>query len=98
MAEVLAAALSPPGGVVAVPGLAPKDDVRPVADALALEPGPVMLVGHMPFLGRLAALLICGDLEASAVRFCNGGIVHLTRQEKQWMVSWVLTPEMASGS
>jgi phosphohistidine phosphatase len=95
---VLAAALSPPGGVVAVPGLAPKDDVRPVADALARESGPLMLVGHLPFLGRLAALLICGDLAASAVRFRNGGIVTLTRQENQWMVSWVLTPEMASGN
>ena len=94
-ADILGEALSPPGGVVAASGLAPKDDVRPVADALAQEPGPVMLVGHMPFLGRLVALLICGDVEASAVRFCNGGIVHLTRREDRWMVSWVLTPEMA---
>jgi len=98
-AALLAAALSPPGGVLAAPGLAPKDDVRPVADALAREPKPVMLVGHMPFLGRLAALLICGDVEASALRFRNGGIACLTRGEREqdrWMVCWVLTPEMAS--
>jgi phosphohistidine phosphatase len=99
-AAVLAAALSPPGGAVAVPGLAPKDDVQPVADALAREPEPVMLVGHMPFLGRLAALLICRDAAASPLRFRNAGIACLTPEEdeqKRWMVSWVLTPEMASG-
>ena len=95
-AALLAAALSPPGGAVAIPGLAPKDDVRPMAEALAREPMPVMLVGHMPFLGRLATLLICGDLEASALRFRNGGIVCLTHEEDRWMVSWLLTPEMAS--
>jgi phosphohistidine phosphatase len=95
-AALLAAALSPPGGAAAIPGLAPKDDVRPVADALAREPEPVMLVGHMPFLGRLAALLIFGDVEAPALRFRNGGIACLTPEEDHWVVSWVLTPEMAS--
>ena len=36
-AECLGRALNPPGGVVAVPGLDPKDDVRPVAEALERE-------------------------------------------------------------
>jgi phosphohistidine phosphatase len=100
-AALLAAALSPPGGALAMPGLAPKDDVRPVADSLGREREPLMLVGHMPFLGRLAALLICGDLNASALRFRNGGIVCLTPEQgeqNQWIVSWVLTPEMASAA
>ncbi|UCC65192.1 MAG: histidine phosphatase family protein, partial [Anaerolineae bacterium] len=43
-ADILGQALTPSGGVVAVSGLAPKDDVRPIADALAGEPGPLMLV------------------------------------------------------
>ena len=49
-AAILGQALAPPGGVVAVSGLAPKDDVRPVAGALAEASHPVMLVGHLPFL------------------------------------------------
>ena len=32
-AAIFGNALSPPGGVVAVSGLAPRDDVRPAADA-----------------------------------------------------------------
>jgi phosphohistidine phosphatase len=51
-AAILGEALSPPDGVAAASGLAPLDDVQSVADALAQEPQPVMLVGHLPFLAR----------------------------------------------
>ncbi len=97
-AALLADALSPPDGVAAIPGLAPKDDVRPVADALARESRPVMLVGHLPFLARLAGLLVSADSERPAVRFRMGGIVCLAREENRWAVAWVLTPEMAGAS
>jgi len=93
-AAILGETLSPPGGVTAVSGLAPLDDVRPVADALAREPQPVMLVGHLPFLGRLVGLLAAGDPDRGVVQFRNGGIVCLTREEDRWLVAWILTPEM----
>jgi phosphohistidine phosphatase len=95
-AAILSEALSPPGGVVAVAGLAPKDDVVPVAEALARESQPVMLVGHLPFLARLAGLLVTGDPECSVVQFRNAGIVCLTQAEDRWLVAWILTPEMTS--
>jgi phosphohistidine phosphatase len=94
-AALLAHALSPSDGVVAVSGLAPKDDVVPVAGALEGEPRSVMLVGHLPFMARLAARLVTGDAERPAVQFRNGGIVCLTREDERWLVSWILTPEMA---
>jgi phosphohistidine phosphatase len=56
-AEILAARLDPPGGVRAVRGLAPDDDPRDWRDDLRHEEAPLMLVGHMPFVGVLAALL-----------------------------------------
>jgi phosphohistidine phosphatase len=94
-AAVLGEALSPPGGVVAVSGLAPKDNVGPVAQAVACETGPVMLVGHLPFLARLVGLLLTGDPDRTAVQFRNSAIVCLTREEEGWQVAWLLTPEMA---
>src|SRR3954469_24875390 len=42
-AALLAERLCPPQGMIAVPGLAPDDDVHPVAEALQGEPGAVML-------------------------------------------------------
>jgi phosphohistidine phosphatase len=95
-AESLGRALSPPGGVVAVSGLNPKDDVRPVAEALAREAQPVMLVGHLPFLARLAGRLLVGDEERAPVEFRYAGIVCLTNEEGHWRVAWVATPEMAN--
>jgi phosphohistidine phosphatase len=94
-AMILGEALSPPGGVVAESGLAPKDDVRPVAEALVHDSQPVMLVGHLPFLSRLAGLLLTGDPDRPVVQFCKAGIVCLAHQESRWLVAWILTPEMA---
>ena len=97
-ATILGEARSPPDGVVAALGMAPLDDVQPVADALAREPQPLMLVGHLPFMARLAGLLVTGDPGHSVVRFRNGGIVCLAHEEGEdtWLVAWVLTPEMAN--
>lgn len=95
-AAILGEALSPPGGVVAVSGLAPKDDVRPVAEALVGASQPVMLVGHLPFLARLAGLLLTGDPDRAVVQFRNACVVCLAYEEDRWLVAWVLSPEMAS--
>jgi phosphohistidine phosphatase len=94
-ATILREALSPPGGVVEVSGLAPLDDVRLVAHALAQASQQVMLVGHLPFLARLAGFLVTGDPDHPVVEFRNAGLVCLTRKEDGWLVAWVLTPEMA---
>jgi phosphohistidine phosphatase len=94
-AEILGEALSPADGVVTVSGLAPNDNVRPVAEALARESQPVMLVGHLPFLARLAGLLVTGNPDRSVVQFRNAGIVCLASEEDHWLIAWIVTPEMA---
>jgi phosphohistidine phosphatase len=93
-AALLAERLSPPQGMVAVEGLNPNDDVRPVAEALKGEPGAVMLVGHLPFLDRLTSLLLTDDAEAGVIRFCNAGIVCLSDQEGKCAVNWVIPPNL----
>jgi phosphohistidine phosphatase len=93
-ASILADYLSPTEGVIAVSGLAPRDDVRPVAEALQGETQPVMLVGHLPFLDRLASLLVTGDAERSIVRFRMGGIVCLVCEDDVWAVGWMVTPDL----
>jgi phosphohistidine phosphatase len=93
-ASILAEYLSPGEGVAAVSGLAPKDDVHPIAEALQGEREPVMLVGHLPFLDRLASLLVTGDAERSAVHSQKGGIVCLMREDEKWVVGWMVTPDL----
>jgi phosphohistidine phosphatase len=94
-ANVLAEALSPPDGVVQMDGLAPRDDVAPVADELARTFQPVMLVGHLPFMERLAGALLTGDPEQRVVKFTKAAIVCLSL-DTRWQVPWILTPEMAA--
>jgi phosphohistidine phosphatase len=95
-ASILAEHLSPAEGVLAVPGLAPMDDVRPIAQALQEETAPLMLVGHLPFMERLAGLLVTGDPDRSVVRFRMGGIVCLEGEGDDWAVKWIVTAELVA--
>ncbi len=95
-ATILAEHLNPAGGVVALPGLAPKDDVGVVAELLERETRPLMFVGHRPFMDRLAGLLVTGDRASTVVGFQKGGIVCLERDpsSRTWTVRWVVIPEL----
>lgn len=97
-AEILGDALSPMGGVVAVPGLAPMDDVKPVAKALGKTRNTLMLVGHLPFMGRLAGRLLTGDADLPVVNFGYANIVCLEQKSERWQVTWIVTPEIATFS
>lgn len=94
-ADVLGEALSPANGVVAVKGLGPLDDVEPVANDLALASGPVMLVGHLPFMARLIGEMVAGDPDEVIVAVQKAAIVCLTQAGETWQVLWILTPELA---
>ena len=93
-ATIFAKRLSPPKGVIAVKGLSPKDDVKPVAASLRNNQGSIMLAGHLPHLSRLVSLLLTGNPEIEVVRFRNAGIVCLTQQDGKWVVDWVMQPDL----
>lgn len=95
-AAILGEHLAPAGGVVSMAGLAPRDDVGRVAELLNRETRHLMLVGHQPFMGRLAGLLLAGDSERAVVSFQMGGIVCLERgpETRRWAVCWAVTPDL----
>lgn len=93
--KVLARHLQPPAGVSEAPGLAPPDDPEIWAGRIAKMDEDILLVGHLPHLGRLAALLMSGDKERSVINFQMGGVVRLRRMEAgQWAVDWMVVPEI----
>ena len=93
-AAIMAEHLQPPSGVEEVPGLAPLDAPRAIYDRIAATEEDLMVVGHLPHLARLAALLMCGDQEKDVVHFQMGGAVRLRLiSEKQWVVEWIILPE-----
>jgi len=64
-------------------------------DELAPNGRDVMIVGHLPFVSKLASLLLTGDESADTIAFQKGGIVCLERSaEDKWHVNWMVTPEL----
>ena len=100
-AEIIAKELSMVDRVKAFKGIAPNDDINPVADLLCAEEKSLMLVGHLPFLSRLLSLLLITDSECPIVSFQPGTVVCLNRDDSitaptpgnGWMITWVLSPE-----
>ncbi len=96
-AEVLAVSLRPLDGVSETGGLLPLDDPERIVHGLNGAQGSLMLVGHLPHLGMLAALLLCGNPGGNVVSFKMAGVLCLERDEKGlWSVKWMLTPEVVA--
>ncbi len=108
-AVLLAQALGP-GGVVeeAASGLAPDDSVEVAADVIAGWPEDTMVVGHLPFMGRLAAYLVAGSEDADVVAFQPGTVACLERADGEdaedgkdgagdWAVAWMVRPGLLGG-
>ena len=92
-AELLAEALGAQARVVAREGLGPKDPVAAAKEALEHAAGNVMIVGHLPFLGKLVALLVTSREELEIVKFQYGSVVCLERRVGgSWKVGWMITP------
>jgi phosphohistidine phosphatase len=82
-------------GVVEADGLAPNDDPMIWAERVATETSDLMLVGHLPHLGRLASLLLAGVSESGEVRFCPGALVQLETTDAGWELTLLLPPARA---
>ncbi len=91
-AEILAEALQPPQSLSARAGLNPTDEVEAFAPYIIESDEELMVVGHLPFLDRLAALLLTGDPEQGILRFHHGGIVYLAREDETWRLWWTILP------
>ena len=94
-AEIYASALTVAEGPAAREGLAPNDNVALLRDELAVTSGATMIVGHMPFVSRLATLLLTGYESPPVVTFVNAGIVCLERtDDNRWQLEWSVTPDL----
>jgi len=94
-AEIFSDSLKRPAE--AVQGLNPNDEVRGWGDQISREREDLMIVGHLPFLEKLASLLTTHDEETRPVTFRYGAVVYLEqREDRRWSIRWILTPEMAA--
>ncbi len=76
-------------------GLAPNDDVMALKNEIMLAQKDIMIVGHLPFLTKLASLLVTGHDSSETVAFRNAGIVCLDCfDDNQWRLDWMIIPEI----
>ena len=90
-AELVTAVLAPEQGVQEISGLCPDDDpviVKAQVDDVARS---VLLVSHLPYLGRLAGLMTTGNAEHSGIEFAPATLVCLTRHANGWKFDWSLS-------
>jgi len=76
-------------------GLGPNDDVTALKDELISARQDIMIVGHLPFLAKLASLLLTGHESSNTVAFKNAGIVCLDySDDNQWQLRWMIVPAL----
>ena len=94
-AQIFASVLNPEKGIQQLDGISPLDDVIPVGRKLDPDEN-LMLVGHLPFMERLAAFLITGIAEKPVFKFQNGGILCLDKHPdtRTWVIKWALMPSI----
>lgn len=94
-AQILADFIKTEKGVSETDGLSPLDDPDIWYGRISEIKEDIILVGHLPHLARLSALILCGDKEKNIIDFKRGGIVCLKKfDDGKWAVGWMIIPEV----
>jgi phosphohistidine phosphatase len=94
-ADIVAAKMATGVKIEATTGLNPNDRVEPLAKQINNWQEDTLLVGHMPFMGRIAAYLLSGNNSSQFVAFKPGSMLCLERNESaSWAIAWMLRPEL----
>ncbi len=98
---LLLSAVIGPGNKVeeAGDGLAPNDPTDLFFAAIEEWTEDTIIVGHLPFMSKLASRLLTGDEDETVVHFTPGSVACLERGENGggWTVSWFVRPELLGG-
>lgn len=95
-AELLSSSVGPQGRVEEMRiGLQPDDATDILLRAAVGWADDVMVVGHQPFMGRMAAHLLCGDPEVSLAIVKTGCVLCCERVGGRWALCWMIEPSIA---
>jgi phosphohistidine phosphatase len=93
-AQIFSDHLKPVNGISGADGLTPMDDPGIWADRVAGMQDDIMLVGHLPYMGKLTGLLLCGNKDKTPVDFRTAGVACLQRfDDGHWTLDWMIMPD-----
>ncbi len=97
-AEIVASRLGPECQIMESKNLSPNDPIRMVAEEISRMTGDLMIVGHLPFLGKLTSFLLTGSESKNVIAFRMGGVACLQRKDdRTWQVAWMMIPQLLPG-
>ncbi len=73
--------------------LNPLDSVEKFPEEIQSLNKDLMIVGHLPFLQKLASLLLSGSETNQFISYKNSGAVCLEYTDT-WKIAWMVTPEL----
>ena len=80
-------------GIVERDDINPQDSVDKFAHELEAADKDAMIVGHLPFLQKLAAKLLVKSANIELISFKNSAIVCLEYKES-WKILWMINPDL----
>lgn len=94
-AEILSKYINPTDGIKEIDGLEPSAEPSVWASRIKDIKDDIMIVGHLPHLCKLSALILCGDDKKKLIDFQMGGVVCLEKdQEGVWSIKWIVMPQV----
>ena len=94
-AKIIAKELSPRECVQQKEGLAPNDPAKKIFDKILSAEKDLMIVGHLPFLQKLASLALFNSESPGIIGFRQGGVVCLERKETgAWELIIAIPPDL----
>lgn len=94
-ASIFREALSPGEGTMEKEGLSPNDPAENVFNEITLGKKDIMIVGHLPFLEKLASRALFGSEEYKAIKFNMGGVLCLEEnKEGKWQLAFEVIPAL----
>ena len=79
-------------GICEIKGLGPEDDPSLIKAELEASGKSLIVVGHLPHLNRLAAMLLNGNSSEQVIDFPTASVVCLSCRKKDWKVNWTMDP------
>lgn len=93
-AMILASVIRSERGVNARNGINPDDPVKDVAEEIIAGSEDLMLVGHLPFMGKLSSILLAGDDYRGLLEFTTGAMACIEYNKGKCSLNWFINPEI----
>jgi len=80
------------GKMIEQSDLGPDDSIIPTVRRSKGALGDLMIVGHQPFLGKLALNLLSVNTRREIIKLATSSVLALNNDEGKWVVQWLLIP------